>query len=140
MKTLRSVLVVFFIVLTYSCSTKPHLTKTVPPVPKTISTIKVMDVEGCCRTDYIFSILMVELSKPGRIQVDDTSTYGLKVKVDGYHPSYRRYIALSARIIDLRTDKAVWYSSISGISARQFIDDLIKGTIVELVKEMNQSM
>jgi hypothetical protein len=99
-----------------------------------------MDVEGCCRTDYIHSILMVELSKSGRIQVDDTSTYGLKVKVDGYHPSYRRYIALSAKIIDLKTDKAVWYSSISGISARQFIDDLIKGTIVELVKEINQPM
>ena len=140
MKTLRSVLVVFFIVVTYSCSTKPHLTKTVPPVPKTISTIKIMDVEGCCRTDYIFSILMVELSKSGRIQVDDTATYGLKLKVDGYHPSYRRYIALSAKIIDLRTDKAVWYSSISGISARQFIDELIKKTIVELVKEINQSM
>jgi len=140
MKTLRSVLVVFFIVLTYSCSTKPHFTKTVPPVPPSITSLKIMDVEGCCRTDYIFSILMVELSKSGRIQVDDTATYGLKLKVDGYHPSYRRYIALSARIIDLKTNKAVWYSSISGISARQFIDDLIKGTIVELVKEMNQSM
>ena len=140
MKTLRSVLVVFFIFLTYSCSTKPHFTKTVPPVPPSMTSLKIMDVEGCCRTDYIHSILMVELSKPGRVHVDDTSTYGLKVKVDGYHPSYRRYIALSARIIDLRIDKAVWFSSISAISARQFIDELIKGTINELVKEMNQPM
>jgi hypothetical protein len=139
-RSLAIIVVVAAIFVSYACSTKAHYTKTISPVPKTVSTIKVVDVKGCCRTDFIRIIIADELSKSSRFVLDDNADYAIEVNVEGYHPSYKRYIALSARIMDLKTDKIIWRSAISGISPRLFIDDLIKNTIAELVKEMSQAI
>jgi hypothetical protein len=50
---------------------------------------------------------------------------------------YKKYIALSAKIVKTATNETVWGSSISGLS-KQYIDDVIRKTVKELVVEMTR--
>ncbi len=142
MGALRSLLIVLFLTFVFACAS-PHAikySKTIYPINEKISAVKIMDVEGCCRTDFIKNILIAELLQTKKIKIDDNAKYALHVKVDGYHPRYRRYIALTAKITDIETNKTEWVASISGVASRVFIDEVIKNTINELIKEMTQSM
>jgi hypothetical protein len=140
MATLRSLLIIISLTFVFACGHTMKYSKSVPPIIDKISAVKVMDVEGCCRKDFIKNILIVELSQIKKIKIDDNAKYALHVKVDGYHPRYRRYIALTAKITDIETNKTEWVASISGVAGRIFIDEVIKNTINELVREMTQSM
>lgn len=136
---LRSLLIIVFITFICACGHTIKYSKLISPVPEAISVIKVMDVKGCCRTDYIKNLLTAKLLESQKFELDDDAKYALFVNVEGYHPRYRRYIALSAKIIDIKTDKVVWAASISGIASRVFIDEVITNTINELIREMTQS-
>jgi len=57
------------------------------------------------------------------------------VKIEDYRPSYHKYVALSATILDTSTNKAIWNASISGLS-KKTIDEVAQNVIQELVKEM----
>ena len=139
MITLRSLFIILFVIFSSACGHAIKYSKTIPPVPETISVIKVMDVNGCCKTDFIKNILIAELLQSQRFELRDNAKYALFLKVEGYHPRYRRYIALSAKIIDSETDKMVWVGSVSGVASRVFIDEVITNTINELIREMTQS-
>lgn len=147
MQILRLFLVLF-IALIYGCGYGMHYTKSVYPVPPNIAVIKVMDVEdtkvrtrygeeGSGKTGFIKNILVNELLQSKKFRIDDRARYALFVKIDAYRAAYRKYIALSAKLVEVKTNKMVWGSSISGIS-KKYIDDVIKNTVQELVKEMTK--
>lgn len=147
MKILR-LLLIFFIAFTYACGYGMHYTKSVYPVPPNITVIKVMDVEdmkvktrygeqSSGKTEFIKNILMNELLQSKKFRIDDRARYALYVKIDAHKAAYRKYIALSAKLVEVETNKMVWASSISGIS-KKYIDDVIKNTVQELVSEMTK--
>ena len=139
MITLRSLFIILFVTFSCACGHTIQYSKSIPPVPETISVIKVMDVKGCCKTDFIKNVLIAELLQSQKLELRDNAKYALFVKVEGYYPRYRRYIALSAKITDIETDKTLWVASVSGMAGRVFIDQVIKNTVNELIREMTQS-
>lgn len=140
MAALRSLMIIMFLTFVLACSYNIKYSKTIPPIKEKYSAVKVMDVKGCCKRDFIKNILIAELLKSQKIKIDDNANYALYLRVEAYHPKWRRYIALSAKITDVTTNNTAWAASISSIGPNVFIDELITKTISELVREMTQSM
>lgn len=137
---------VFLLAFVWGCGYGMHYTKSTFPVPRNVSAIKVMDVKdikvktrqnevSSGKTEYIKNILINELLLTKKFEITDDAEYALYVKIDGYRAGYRKYIALSAKIVEIETNKMLWGSSISGIS-KKYIDDVIRNTVKELVTEM----
>jgi hypothetical protein len=138
-----------FIILIWGCGYGMHYTKSINPVPNMITAIKVMPVDdmqvktrhgevvGSGKTEFVRNILINELLQTQKFRITDDAEYVLFVKIDDYKASYRKYIALSAKIVKSRTNEMVWGSSISGLS-KKYIDDVIRKTVKELVAEMTK--
>jgi len=141
-------LLIFLITLVWACGYGMYYTKSVYPVPSMVSAIKVMDIEdakiktrhgevGSGKTEFIRNILVNELLQTQKFRITDNAEYALFVKIDDYRAGYRKYIALSAKIVKTKTNEMVWGSSISGLS-KKYIDEVIKNTVKELVVEMTK--
>ncbi|MCZ7405678.1 MAG: hypothetical protein O8C67_12240, partial [Candidatus Methanoperedens sp.] len=57
-----------------------------------------------------------------KFRITEDADYALFVKIDDYKAGYRKYIALSAKIVKVKTKEMVWVSSISGLS-KSYIDE-----------------
>jgi len=139
---------VCLITLVWGCGYGMHYTKSINPVPSTITAIKVMNVEdmkvntrhgevGSGKAEFIKNIFINELLQTQKFRITDDAEYALYMRIDGYRSGYRKYIALSAKIVKTKTNETVWGSSISGIS-KKYIDDVIRKTVKELVLEMTK--
>lgn len=125
---------------------KMYYTKTITPVPPNVSHLKLMEIkdvkvvtkygEEGGKANYVKSILLAELLNSKRFTLDDRAQYHLQVNIDGYRAGYRKYIAMSAQIIDSSENKIVWSAAISGIS-KLYIDEVVKNVVSELVREMS---
>jgi len=139
---------VCLITLVWGCGYGMHYTKSINPVPSMISAINVMPMEdmqvktrhgevGSGKTEFIRNMLINELLRTQKFRITEDAEYALFVKIDDYRAGYRKYIALSAKIVKTKTNEMVWGSSISGIS-KKYIDDVIRKTVKELVVEMTK--
>ena len=143
-----SLFLVFLITFVWGCGYGMHYSKSIHPVPQGVSAIRIMDIEdakvktrygeeGSGKTGFVKNILVNELLQTGKVTITDNAEHALYVKIDGYRAGYRKYIALSAKIVEIKTNKTVWGSSISGLS-KKYIDEVIKNTVKELVVEMTK--
>jgi hypothetical protein len=122
-----------------------QFTKSVPLVPSNVSSLKVTEIEDIRRVSrrgeyigrgsFIRNILINELRNSKRFTIDENSPYQISVKIEDYRPSYHKYVALSATILDTSTNSIIWNASISGLS-KKTIDEVTQNVIQELVKEM----
>ena len=80
-------------------------------------------------------VFVNELRNSKRFIINENSPYQLTVKIEDYRPSYHKYVALSATILDTTTNQTIWNASISGLS-KKTIDEVTQNVIQELVKEM----
>jgi len=139
---------VCLITLVWGCGYGMHYTKSINPVPSMISAINVMPVEdmqvktrhgvvGSGKTEFIRNMIINELLQTQKFKITDDAEYALFVKIEDYKAGYRKYVALSANIVKIKTKEMVWGSSISGLS-KKYIDEVIKNTVKEMVKEMTK--
>jgi curli biogenesis system outer membrane secretion channel CsgG len=139
---------IFLITLVWGCGYGMHYTKSIYPTPSMVTAINVMDVQdaqvttrhgvvGSGKTEFIKNIFINELLQTKRFKITNDAEYALYVKIDDYKEGYRKYIALSSRIVNTKTNEIVWNSSISGLS-KSYIDDVIKNTVKEMVAEMTK--
>jgi len=122
-----------------------QFTKSVPVVPSNVSSLKVAEIEDIKRVsrrgeyvgrgNFIRNILINELRNSKRFTIDEISSYQLSVKIEDYRPSYHKYVALSATILDTSTNQTIWSASISGLS-KKTIDEVTQNVIQELVRDM----
>jgi TonB family protein len=143
-KVIFLLLVIFFT----GCGYGMKYTKTIAPFPQAISNLKIIDVKdvkivtrdgevGSGKAMFVKSMLMAELQKSQRFNMDEGARHQLLVSIDGYKAGYRKYIALSAQILDTSSNKILWSSAISGVS-KKYIDEVIKNVVQELVKDMSK--
>lgn len=136
---------VCLISLIWGCGYGMYYTKSIHPVPSMITAINVMtwedtqvkSKEGYDKTEFVKNIFINELLQTKRFKITNNAEYNLYVKIDEYKASYRKYIALSSKIVNAKTNEIVWNSSISGLS-KSYIDKVIKNTVKELVMEMTK--
>ena len=140
--------ILFSLILISGCGYGMQYTKTIMPVPTNISHLKIMEIKDVMvmtkygeeggKATYIGSILLSELLNSKRFTVDEGSPYQLFVNIDEYRAGYRKYVALSAQILDTTTNKAIWSSAISGVS-KKYIDEVCKNVVKELVRDMSEN-
>jgi curli biogenesis system outer membrane secretion channel CsgG len=141
---------IFLITLVWGCGYGMHYTKSISinPVPSMVTALNVMDVQdaqvatrhgvvGSGKTEFIKNIFINELLQTKRFKITNDAEYALYVKIDDYRAGYRKYIALSSKIVNTKTNEIVWNSSISGLS-KKYIDEVIKNTVKEMVREMTK--
>ena len=141
----RTVLLFLIIIVLTACGYGMQFTKSVPLVPSNVSSLKVTEIEDIRRVSrrgeyigrgsFIRNILINELRNSKRFTIDENSPYQISVKIEDYRPSYHKYVALSATILDTSTNNIIWNASISGLS-KKTIDEVTQNVIQELVKEM----
>jgi hypothetical protein len=146
MKRMAVLSVIFLLV---GCGYGMRITKSVPPLPSDVSGLKIVEIEDIRRMgrrgeyigrgSFVRNILINELKNSNRVTVDDDSSNQLIVKIEDYNPSYHKYIALSARILNTSTNQTVWNASISGLSKKP-IDEVTQSVLREMVKEMAGGM
>jgi general stress protein CsbA len=140
----RAVILSLIFILT-GCGYGMNYTKSVSVVPLDVLSLKVAEIEDIKRVSrrgeyvgrgsFVRNILINELRNSKRFRVDENSPYQLTVKIEDYRPSYHKYVALSATILDTAKNQTIWNSSISGLS-KKTIDEVTQNVIQELVKEM----
>ena len=142
----RAVILFLIIILVLSaCGYGMKFTKSVPVVPSNVSSLKVTEIEDIKRVSrrgeyvgrgsFIRNVLINELKKSKRFTIEENSSYQLSVKIEDYSPSYHKYVALSATILDTSANQIIWNASISGLS-KKTIDEVTQNVIQELVKDM----
>jgi len=144
---MRKAIILLFVFFISGCGYSMHYTKTIPPFPSDVSNLKVSDIKdlkilarhgevGSGKAMYVKNILMVELQNSKRFTLDEEARHQLQVSIDGYRAGYRKYIALSGRLLDTSSNKIIWSSAISGVS-KKYIDEVIKNVVQEFVEEMS---
>jgi hypothetical protein len=144
---MKKTLILALIFLLTACGYGMKYTKSISVVPSNVLRLKVAEIEDIKlvgrrgeyvgRGSFFRNILINELRNSKRFIIDDTSSYQLMVKIEDYRPSYHKYVALSATILDTSTKKAIWNASISGLS-KKTIDEVAQNVIQELVSEMSR--
>ena len=142
---MKRAVILFLIVLLSGCGYGMQYTKSVPLVPSNVLSLKVAEIEDIKivsrrgeyvgRGSFVRNIFVNELRNSKRFIIDGNSPYQLTVKIEDYRPSYHKYVALSATILDTTTNQTIWNASISGIS-KKAIDEVTQNVIQELIKEM----
>ncbi len=142
---MKKIAVLSAIFLLVGCGYGMRITKSVPPLPGDVSGLKIAEIEDIRtmgrrgeyvgRGGFVRNILINELKNSNRVTVDDDSSYQLIVKIEDYNPSYHKYIALSAQILNTSTNQTIWNASISGLSKKP-IDEVTQNVLREMVKEM----
>lgn len=142
---MKRAVILFLIVLFGGCGYGMQYTKSITGVPSNVLSLKVTEIEDIKRVSrrgeyvgmgsFVRNILVNELRNSKRFIIDENSPYQLTVKIEDYHPSYHKYVALSAAILDTTTNQTIWNASISGLS-KKTIDEVTQNVIQELVKEM----
>lgn len=146
MSTRRRAVILFLIIIVLTaCGYGMQFTKSVPLVPSNVLTLKVAEIEDIKtvsrrgeyvgRGSFVRNIFVNELRNSKRFIINENSPYRLTVKIEDYRPSYHKYVALSATILDTTTNQTIWNASISGLS-KKTIDEVTQNVIQELVKEM----
>jgi hypothetical protein len=140
----KAVILVLIFFLT-ACGYGMKYTKSASVVPSNVLRLKVAEIEDIKlvgrrgeyvgRGSFFTNILINELRNSKRFVIDEKSPYQLLVKIEDYRPSYHKYVALSATILDISTNQTIWNASISGLS-KKTIDEVAQNVIQELVKEM----
>ena len=131
-------LLIFLITLVWACGYGMYYTKSIHPVPSMITAINVMPGDaGSGKNEFVTNIFVNELLQTKRFKITNDTEYVLYLKIDEYKAGYRKYIALSSKIVNTKTSEIVWNSSISGLS-KSYIDEVIKNTVKELVMEMTK--
>ena len=143
---MKRAVILFLIVLLSGCGYGMQFTKSVPLVPTNVLSLKVAEIEDIKRVSrrgeyagkgsFIRNILINELRNLKRFVIEENSQYQLDVKIEDYRPSYHKYVALSATILDTSTNRPIWNASISGLS-KKTIDEVTQNVVQELVKEMS---
>jgi len=141
----RAIILSLVIIIFTACGYGMQFTKSVPVVPSNVSSLKVAEIEDIKRVsrrgeyvgrgNFIRNILINELRNSKRFTIDEISSYQLSVKIEDYRPSYHKYVALSATILDTSTNQTIWSASISGLS-KKTIDEVTQNVIQELVRDM----
>lgn len=141
----RAVILFLIIIVLTACGYGMRFTKSVPVVPSNVLNLKVTEIEDIKRVSrrgeyvgrgsFIRNIFINELRNSKRFTIDENSSYQLSVKIEDYRPSYHKYIALSATILDTSTNQIIWSASISGLS-KKTIDEVTQNVIQELVRDM----
>ena len=141
----RGVILFLIMVVLTACGYGMQFTKSVPVVPSNVLSLRVTEIEdikrGSRRGEYVGrgsfvrNILINELRNSKRFTIDENSSYQLSVKIEDYRPSYHKYVALSATILETSTNRTIWNASISGLS-KKTIDEVTQNVIQELIKEM----
>jgi hypothetical protein len=145
---MKKVIFLSLAIFVTGCGYGMKYTKTIATVPQAISDLRINDVEdiktvtrhgevGSGKAMCVKSMLMVELQNSPRFIMDEGAKHQLLVSIDGYKAGYRKYIALSAQILDTSSNKILWSYAISGISKKN-IDEVIKNVVQELVKDMSK--
>lgn len=142
MKKALILVLVFFLT---ACGYGMKYTKSASVVPSNVLRLKVAEIEDIKlggrrgiyvgRGTFFRNILINELRNSKRFVIDEKSPYHLIVKIEDYRPSYRKYVALSATVLDTSTNQTIWNASISGLSKKS-IDKVTQNVIQELIKEM----
>ncbi|OGP82872.1 MAG: hypothetical protein A2Z08_06980 [Deltaproteobacteria bacterium RBG_16_54_11] len=131
-------LLIFLITLVAACGYGMYYTKSIHPVPSMITAVNVMPGDaGSGKNEFVTNIFINELLQTKRFKITNDTEYVLYLKIDEYKAGYRKYIALSSKIVNTKTNEIVWNSSISGLS-KSYIDKVIKNTVKELVMEMTK--
>ena len=131
-------LLIFLITLVWACGYGMYYTKSIHPVPSMITAINVLPGDaGSGKNEFVTNIFINELLQTKRFKITNDTEYILYLKIDEYKAGYRKYIALSSKIVNTKTSEIVWNSSISGLS-KSYIDKVIKNTVKELVVEMTK--
>ena len=140
---MKRLIIVALIVSFVGCGYGMYYTKAVKPIPQDISHLRVTGVKdievagkGSGKTNYVRSILLSALLDSKRFTVNENARHSLVVSIDGYQAGYRKYLALSAQLLDTSTDQVIWTGAISGVS-KKYIDEVVKNVVLELVKEMS---
>jgi len=129
---------VCLIILIWGCGYGMYYTKSITPVPSMITSVNVMPGDaGSGKNEFVTNIFINDLLQTKRFTITKDTEYVLYLKIDEYKAGYRKYIALSSKIINTKTNEMVWGSSISGLS-KSYIDEVIKNTVKELVMEMTK--
>lgn len=131
-------LLIFLITLVWACGYGMYYTKSITPVPSMITAINVMPGDaGSGKNEFVTNIFINDLLQTNRFKITKEAEHILYLKIDEYKAGYRKYIALSSKIVNTKTNEIVWGSSISGLS-KSYIDEVIKKTVKELVVEMTK--
>ena len=141
---MKTLLLSMIIVVLSGCSHGDKFTKSVPPLPWNISDMKVMEIEDIKRAgaqgqyigrgNFIRNMLINELRQSGLLIIEDDSPHQLIVRIEGYNPS-EKYVALSAQILDISTNRIIWNASISG-SGGKTIEEVTQNVVREMVEAM----
>lgn len=142
---MKTITLVFLLFLIAGCGYGMQYTKKVPAIPHEALRLRVNEIvdfrvtgrrgEIIGKGDFVRNLLINELIESKQVKVDQDSGYRLAVKIEDYRPGYRKYIALSAHIVDSSTNRTVWNASISGLS-KKGIDEVTQNVIRELVRDM----
>jgi len=143
---MKRLIIIALIASFVGCGYGMYYTKAIKPIPRDISHLKVTGVKdikvvtkygkGSGKANYVRSILLSVLLDSERFTVDENARYHLIVSIDGYRAGYRKYLALSAQLLDTSTNQVVWSGAISGVS-KKYIDEVVKNVVLELVKEIS---
>jgi hypothetical protein len=143
---MKKAIILLLVTLFAGCGYGMQFTKSVPSVPSNVLSLKVGDIQDIKRVgrggeyigrgSFFRNILINELRNSKRFVIDESSPYQLIVKIEDYRPSYHKYVALSATILDTSTNQTIWNASISGLS-KKTIDEVTQNVIQELVREMS---
>lgn len=142
---MKRITILSVLFLLFACGYGMRITKSVPPLPSDVPGLKIGEIEDIRRIgrrgeyigrgSFVRNILINELKTSNRVTIDDDSPYQLIVKIEDYNPSYHKYIALSAQILNTSTNQTVWNASISGLSKKP-IDEVTQNVLREMVGEM----